>query len=282
MRVATVVTAVVLVVTCAFTTARADDQTCSGSGHDGDAVIDCHEVTDGGGNQPGNSPSGQYISVWLPACPGATPTDPQAVEMACSVMLDCPDSAQIRLTLWQRQVADEGGKPVQGTWSVVTTECRDPGDAGDVRRNITWQDVVSAIRKVGVPTAEVSAPGYTLVNLDTTFYTDPAQFTRTLSIIGYTVDVEVTPATYTWHWGQGETTTTDTPGRPYPSTDVTHTFVRHTPKGQPLSVSVDVGWVARYRVDGGAWINIPETITVPGPATTIPVRQASAVLVEGR
>jgi hypothetical protein len=141
--------------------------------------------------------------------------------------------------------------------------------------------VVSAIRKVGVPTAEVSAPGYTLVNLETTFYTDPQQFTRTLSIIGYTVDVEVTPTTYTWHWGQGETTTTDTPGRPYPATDVTHTFVRHTHKGQPLNVAVDVGWVARYRVDGGAWIDIPETITVAGLATTMPVRQASAVLVEG-
>jgi hypothetical protein len=171
---------------------------------------------------------------------------------------------------------------VNGSWSIVDTQCRDPRDIGNLRRSLTWQDVESAIRRVGIPTAEVTAPGYTLVNLETTFYTDPEPFARTLSIIGYTVDVEVTPTTYTWHWGDGETSTTQTPGQPYPSIDVTHTFVRHTADGRPRSVSVDVGWTARYRVDGGAWIEIPETITVVGPATRLPVRQASAVLVEDR
>jgi hypothetical protein len=121
-----------------------------------------------------------------------------------------------------------------------------------------------------------------LVNLETTFYTDPQPIDRTLSIIGYTVDVELTPMTFTWHWGRDDTSTTDSPGRPYPSTDVTHTFLHHTARRHPLHVSVDVGWTARYRVDGGAWIDIPETITIAGPATSLPVRQASAVLVESR
>jgi hypothetical protein len=128
----------------------------------------------------------------------------------------------------------------------------------------------------------VTAPGYTLVNLETTFYTDVQPLTRTLSIIGYTVDVDITPTTYTWHWGQGETSTTHTPGSPYPSTDVTHTYLHHTPKNRPASLSVDVEYTARYRVDGGAWIDIPDTITIAGPTTSLPIRQASAVLVEGR
>jgi hypothetical protein len=188
-------------------------------------------------------------------------------------MHTCPDPALVLFALYSQA-------PGQG-WSFEGSECRDPADIGTVRRSLTWQDVVSAIRRVGVPAGRVTAAGYTLVNLETTFYTEPQTITRTLSIIGYTVDVEVTPSTFTWHWGDGESLTTDSPGAPYPSTDVTHTYLRHTQRGHPLELSVDVGYTARYRVDGGAWIDIPETITVTGPAASLPVRQASAVLVEG-
>jgi hypothetical protein len=180
-----------------------------------------------------------------------------------------------------RQLTDATGAPVTRPWIFQTSECRDPLDIGQIRRTLTWQDIVSAIRRVGIPPGEVTAPGYTLVNLETTFYTDVQPFTRTLSIIGYTVDVAVTPTSYTWHWGRGETSTTDTPGSPYPSTDVTHTYLHHTAKGRPAGLSVDVEYAARYRVDGGAWIDVPDTITIAGPTTTLPVRQASAVLVEG-
>jgi hypothetical protein len=257
---------------------------CSGQGQDGGAVIDCHEQQTGTGNGGPGSPVGgeRYLALWLPACPGATPTDPAAAAMSCALMLDCPGTDLVRLSLWERRTADANGDPVQESWSIVTTECRSPADIGDIRRSLTWQDVVSAIRRVGVPPGRITAPGYTLVNLETTFYTEPQSFTRTLAIIGYTVDVEVTPATFTWHWGDGATSTTDTPGAPYPSTEVTHTYRRHTEKGRPLTLSVDVAYAARYRVDGGAWIDIPEEITVTGPATSLPVRQASAVLVEGR
>src|SRR4051812_42450022 len=229
----------------------------------------------------GSADLATYQYSWLPACPGATPVGPQAAEMACSAMLDCPDSAEIRLNLWQRQTADSTGQAVDGSWTVVATECRSPDDVGEVRRSLTWQDVETAIRRVGIPAARVSAPGFTLVNLETTFYTDPQPLDRTLQIIGYDVDVQIAPAAYTWHWGDGQTTTTDTPGRPYPADDVTHTYLRHTPPHHPAGLSVDVRWHARYRVDDGAWTDIPDTITIAGPATALPIRQASAVLVEG-
>jgi hypothetical protein len=236
-----------------------------------------------GGSTTGDGAGGGavYEYLWLPACPGALPTDPAAAGMSCSAMLACADPTVVLLSLWAIQRADATGNPAAGNWSVVQTECRDPADIGTVRRSLTWQDVVSALRRVGVPFGRVTAPGYTLVNLETTFYTEPQTITRTLSIIGYTVDVEATPSTFSWHWGDGESLTTETPGAPYPSTAVTHTYVRHTERRHPLEVSVDVGYTARYRVDGGAWLDIPETITVTGPATSLPVRQASAVLVEG-
>jgi hypothetical protein len=171
---------------------------------------------------------------------------------------------------------------VDGSWSISNVECWDPDEAGAVRRTLTWQDVLSAIRRVGVPAGEVEAPAYTLVNLDTTFYTEPHDVQRTLSIIGYTVDVDVVSDAYAWHWGDSATTTTSTPGAPYPSTDVTHTYRRATRGDAPMVLSVDVTYQARYRVDGGDWIDIPETITVDGPATAMPIKQASPVLVPQR
>jgi hypothetical protein len=89
----------------------------------------------------------------------------------------------------------------------------------------------------------------------------------------------VTPSSYTWHWGDGSTSTTTTPGRPYPSTDVTHTFEHATRDGPALQVSVDATYTAQYRVDGGPWLRIPDTLTIAGPSTSLPVKQASAVLV---
>lgn len=38
-------------------------------------------------------------------------------------------------------------------------------------------------------------------------------------------------------------------------------------------------WSADFRVDGGAWTPIPETVTVPGPDTVVTVKRARAVLV---
>jgi hypothetical protein len=117
------------------------------------------------------------------------------------------------------------------------------------------------------------------VNLETTFYTQPNNIDRTLAILGYSVDVHLYPVSYAWHWGDGSTQTTDDPGRPYPATDVTHTYVHATDRGEPLSLSVDITYAGRYRVDGGDWSQVPEPITVDGPVTALAVKQASTVLI---
>jgi hypothetical protein len=183
--------------------------------------------------------------------------------------------------LFQIQRTNKQGVQVTGTWQYVTSECRAIEESGptQLRRTLTWSDVLSAVRRVGVPAASVQAPGYTLVNLETTFYTEPATIERSLDIIGFAVDVRVEPTSYTWHWGDGTTTDTTKPGRPYPATDVTHTYDHATDQAQPLAVRVDVTYSARYRVDGGAWQTIPETLRIRGADTILPVKQAAAVLV---
>jgi hypothetical protein len=147
------------------------------------------------------------------------------------------------------------------------------------QRALTIQDVISAIRRIGVPAATVEGPRYTLVNLETTFFTRPQSIARSLTIIGYMVDVQIDPSSYRWSWGDGTTTTSRTAGQPYPSKDVTHTYLRATDEGSALALSVDVTYTARYRVDGGPWQTIPDAMTIAGPPTELPVKQAAAVLV---
>jgi hypothetical protein len=217
--------------------------------------------------------------MWLSACPGAQPDRPSAPARDCGAAHTCVNPMLLQLALWIRQTSDARGAPINGVWHVDHIECRPPSDAGPVRRQVGWVDVVDAVRRVGIPPGDIHAPHFTLVNLETTFYTRPHRIDRVLRILGYAVDVEIHPSRYTWHWGDGTSQTTATPGRPYPSHDVTHTYRHATETNHDLALSVDVTYTGRYRVDGNAWTAIPQPITISGPPTALPVKQASAVLV---
>lgn len=184
------------------------------------------------------------------------------------------------MVLWVERIKNAQSAKRSGTWTVDHSECRDPNVLVEQqgRRGLAWADILSAIRRVGIPAASVQGPKFTLVNYDTTFFTDAPGLSRMLDIVGYRVDVVVTPTSYRWSWGDGSTTTSSTPGRPYPATDVTHTYRLATHTGPGYPTRVDVTYAARYRVDGTAWQQVPDALTVPGTTVMLPVRQASAVL----
>ena len=222
-----------------------------------------------------------FSYVWLPTCPDSLPDgNNSGAALDCRGAHVCNDPALMSTSLWAMQTRNSRGLPVKGGWTYLGSECRDPATQGPTqqRRALTWQDVLSAVRRVGPPPGSVKAPRYTLVNLETTFYTKPQTVNRSLTIISYNVDVHIEPASYTWHWGDGDSDTTRTPGQPYPSTQVTHTYSRAT-HDDNLSLSVDVTYTARYRVAGGPWQQIPTQLTINGAATALPVKEASAVLV---
>jgi hypothetical protein len=246
-------------------------------------VIECESHATGSTSQSASALDTKdgttYEYEWLSACSGATPAIPSAGNLDCGAMHTCKNPAFVQLALWGRQITDRSARPTNKPWALLKVECRAPSDAGPVRRQVGWVDVVDAVRRVGLPPGDIHAPHLTLVNLRTTFYTRPHRLDRVLSILGYTVDVEIHPIHYTWHWGDGTSQTTETPGRPYPSLEVTHTYRHATEPDHDLALSVDVTYTGRYRVDGTTWAANPQPITISGPPTALPVKQASAVLV---
>ncbi|WP_139980839.1 hypothetical protein [Nocardioides litoris] len=118
--------------------------------------------------------------------------------------------------------------------------------------------------------------GRTAVNFETFFYTeDDEPVTHAFTLLGRQVEVEATPASYTWVWGDGEQATTAGPGAPYPAGDVTHEYLR---KGA-VQVRLDTTYAGRYRVDGGPWTGLLGTLTVPGTPQGLQVVEVQPTLV---
>ena len=219
-------------------------------------------------NDP-NAPGAPFASQWLIACSVNYPGNPEAI---CQSARDCPETDFLRFTLWVRQTRSS-------TWTPTVTECFDPEDPDpDIPRPTVTPDLVlREVRRIGLPALriQVQPADATLVNFDTIFYAEPQPFARTVQLLGYNVDVEATPAAYGWFFGDGQTATTDGPGAPYPAKDVVHAYASADVVERP---SVDVTYEIRFRVDGGEWRSIDETVTADGPTVDVEVKEAAPVL----
>ena len=145
---------------------------------------------------------------------------------------------------------------------------------------LTPGDILTAVKKIGMPSLKINIQpgGETLVNLDTIFYARPQPFRRSVDLLGFDIDLVATPVRYTWRHGDGTSHTTSKPGRPYPSKDVIH---RYPKSGKNLHPSVDVTYAVRYRVDGGAWQDLSQTLQASGPTGDLDVKEATPVLTRG-
>lgn len=157
----------------------------------------------------------------------------------------------------------------------------DPEQEPEEERELTPGDVLRATREIGLPSLKVQIqPGEkTLVNVETIFYAQPQTFARSVSLLGFDVDVEAEPVSYEWIHGDGTTAVTDTPGKPYPAKDVTHRYRAPADDVQPR---VDVTYRVKYRVDGGPWQTIGQTLLASGPAAELDVKEAAPVMTTPR
>jgi hypothetical protein len=145
--------------------------------------------------------------------------------------------------------------------------------------DVQWQQVLSESRNVLFPKLRVMVQpaGRTLVNLDTIVYTDQSRVsTQTVTILGFPVEVEAMPMSYTWHFGDGSSTTTTTPGRPYPVKDITHKYMKKGGVGLTLTTN----YATRFNVAGTGWQYVDGLVPITGPVTALQVREAVPVLVE--
>jgi hypothetical protein len=143
---------------------------------------------------------------------------------------------------------------------------------------VTEGDIRRAVSEIPMPSLQIEVqPGErTLVNVPTIFHTDPRTLRESVTLLGFDIDVEATTVRYTWRPGDGSAKTTSKPGRPYPSKDVTHTYRKVAEEVRPR---VDTTYSVRFRVDGGAWQPLGQTLTAVGEPTSLEVEEAAPVLV---
>lgn len=134
-------------------------------------------------------------------------------------------------------------------------------------RRLSWPESPLSIQPPGLRTA---------VNFPTYYYTDnTAPSTRTVELLGQSVQIEATPTSYVYRFDGADAVETSSPGGPYPGGDVVHEY---TYEGT-ASPALDTVYSGRYRVNGGRWIEIPETLTVAGDPVTLQIVEVRPTLV---
>lgn len=135
---------------------------------------------------------------------------------------------------------------------------------GSGPRTITTRQAATLIAQGSGITRQPPGPKV-IISMAFIVYTNPTPRYQTTTILGSPIEVEFTPASYTWGWGDGTTTTTTDPGAPYPNQTVTHHY-QHTATG--VTTTLTTTWTTRYRPQGeNQWRPIEGTITTTETST---------------
>ncbi|HKX67636.1 MAG TPA: hypothetical protein VJN29_10460 [Intrasporangium sp.] len=236
---------------------------------------------DNGAPRPEGSPYFEYVS--LPDCPANHPQWDQEI-MCGRALRQCPPELEgnTRLRIWRQLVTPPDDR---GPWEAAGVTCYSDVAPG-ARPQLTMADIKAAFMRTpwAKPTISTQPQGdVTLVNLET-FYRvtwssagyEPDEADRRV-LRGIPVSIRPKLVGFTYHFGDGGTYgPTDSLGGVYPDGDVVHTY--REPGEFTTRVTTTFG--ADFSLDGGAsWDAIPATVDVPGPSTTVTVREAKAVLV---
>ena len=183
--------------------------------------------------------------------------------------------------IWRRTVQPTGA--VSG-WEQIGVTCWADVAPGATPR-VTMAMIINAFRHTPWAKTQVTtqpAGNVTLVRLDTYYQVNwsaagyQPEEVDTVDLLGYAVQIRPKLDHFTYVFGDGETFGPTTYlGGVYPTGTITHQYL--TPGVN--NTRVDTTFGADFRINGGAWAPIPDTVTVPGPATAVTVRTATARLV---
>ncbi|MDX3003630.1 PKD domain-containing protein [Kribbella solani] len=155
-----------------------------------------------------------------------------------------------------------------------------PGVVRVRARDVTWEQVLAETKSVVFPglTVKVQPKDRTLVNFENNVYTDDSKVSSTtVTLLGFPVEVQATPISYTWRFGDGTPAlTTSTPGKASPGKEIIHKYLK---RGN-VRLTVTTNYAARYNVAGTGWQYVPGTVPITGPATPLAIHEAIPVLVD--
>ncbi|EWT03146.1 hypothetical protein N865_01645 [Intrasporangium oryzae NRRL B-24470] len=238
---------------------------------------------DGGGlivDRAADAPRYEYAS--LNDCPQVHPDSPNEESTCQHALRDCPpEELGPLLRIWRRTVA---GDVVLEPWDSKGLTCASDVAPG-ARPTLTMADLKAQFMRTPWAKPQVSSQpkgNITLVNLTTFYRVDwstggfaPGEVDQSV-LRGIPVRIRPKLVGFTYVFGDGTTYgPTVSTGGVYPKGDITHVYRE---RGEfPTRVLTTFG--ADFSLDGTRWDPIPSTVTVPGPVTTITVREAQAVLV---
>lgn len=181
----------------------------------------------------------------------------------------CPPGQQI-YRLWQ--VAPPPATPMG-----LVCSGNGPPPVGAAPPQVTEGMVLQAFRRVPLPSlrSHSQPANKTLINFDTIFFTDAEPLTRTVTLLGQRVRLEIKPSRFEWVHGDGTQATTSTPGSPYPAKDVVY---RYQDAHRTVQHRVVVTWSAQWSLNGGPLQPVNGTVTTTGPATPLRIAEASPAL----
>ena len=226
------------------------------------------------------APVYEYMS--LNDCAQAQPGTASEAASCPHALRDCPPGTLgPYLRIWRRTMV--GGLQI-APWDRIGVTCASDVAPG-ARPTITMADIKAQFMRTPWAKAIINtqpAGNVSLVNLPTYYQLtwtaagfEPGEIDQSI-LVGVRVHIRPRLIGLTYTFGDGATAgpTTSTGGT-YPTGDITHTY--RAPGPFPVRVSTTFG--ADYSLDARTWQPIPATVTIPGPTTTVTVRQARAVLV---
>jgi len=186
-----------------------------------------------------------------------------------------------------RRLVTADGTPVtqpQGRWTVWGVTCFPNELPGSNLPTLAM--VQQAFREIDFAKGGLSIQpvgNVTLVNLPTFFQASwpeagvgPDEIDAS-ALLGYRLEIQPMVRSLTYVYGDGNSSgPTESLGGPHPDGDIRWTYTR----AGAMATRLDTTYGARFRLQGGAWMTIPDTVTVQGTPVTLTVREAKARLYE--
>jgi hypothetical protein len=256
------------VVVLPMTTASADPCTPGvTTGPDGTVHEGGTCQTGGSPGEPGssggtNGPVPEYPKTFItPSCSGGgVPDGVQLQTMFYCPQPPCPDNTQKRFARWVQPAAG-------AVANFAGTFCADP-NAAPVPV-ITPQMVTDAAQQVAPkPVAQVQPGNRSYVNIPNNYFTDAAQTTIPVTVLGQQIAVTFVPEGDSWDFGDGgtaagsgiEDAAVGQPGA------VEHAYL----SSGSYAIHVSRTYTVRFTIPGGP-VTVDNAFTIPGPDTVLPV-----------